>query len=103
MLVATKLLDAAATHMQPYRSITPVPLLRLLLPISPHLILATGVSMTHTLLRVFHPCAKWWWLACVESPAGGLLSMCAARGAGGIALGYAVAAGCIVGIIASTS
>lgn len=110
MLVAAKLLDTAATQMRPTRTLLPASLLSSLLlqtpPLSPHLVVGTGVSLTHALLRHFIPRLKWRWLASIDGTMGALVSLCATAlgGArGGRSLGCAMAAGCIVGIIAASS
>jgi len=108
MLVASKLLDNTAARMQPqHLSIVPslLPSLKhLLLPISPHIAVAFGVSITQTFMQYFRPSVKWWWLASVNSAVGAFVSLCAAArgGARWEALGYAMVAGCVVGIISST-
>jgi len=108
MLVATRLLDITAANTQPHRlSIVPplFPALRqLLLPTFPHIAVATSVSITQAFMQYFRPSVKWWWLAGVNSAVGAFVSICAAArgGAKGEVLGYAMAAGCIVGIISSS-
>lgn len=108
MLVATRLLDVTAANMQqPHRPILFPSLFlafRHFLPISPHIAVATGVSISQALLYYFRPSSmKWWWLTGVNSTMGALVSVCAAAhgGARGTALGYALAAGCIIGLISS--
>jgi len=109
MLVAAKLLDTAAAQMQQSRSILPTYFLPSLfsrtLPLSPHLVVATGVSVTHALLQSFFPRLGWRWVTGLDGAVGTLVSICAAAlgGArGGKALGCALMAGCIVGIMASS-
>jgi len=110
MLVAAKLLDTAATQMRPTRTFLPASLLPSFLlqtpPLSPHLAVGTSVSLTHALLRHFLPRLRWRWMAGIDGTVGALVSICAAAlgGArGGRTLGCAMAAGCIVGIIAASS
>lgn len=110
MLVAAKLLDTAAAQMQQSRSILPTYFLpsifSRILPLSPHLVVATSVSVTHAVLLSFFPRLRQRWAVGVDATVGALVSICAAAlgGArGGKPLGCALVAGCIVGIIASTS
>jgi len=109
MLVAAKLLDTAATQMRHTRAFLSASLLPSLCqtpPLSPHLAVGTSVSLTHALLRHFLPRLRWRWLAGIDGTVGALVSICSAAlgGArGGRILGSAMAAGCIVGIIAASS